>query len=378
VVTQFAASAGLILGTFVIYQQLDYVQTKHLGFDEEQVVTVDLQDVPESRHALLRRKARQHPDVVQATVGSAAPGGFGITFTNEPEDLSPDAQTSREEIQVHPAKVDTSYVETLGLRLVAGRDFDAAPASGATQGYLLNEAAAEAFGWTPEAAVGKRFTLAQADDDPMGQVIGVVENFHLESLRSQITPVVLVQEAEDFSSPGVLAARLAPDGISGAMDHLQSVIREVAPSMSFEYTFLDEKFAQMYRAEQRLARIFAAFALIAVVVACMGLFALAAFSVRRRTKEIGVRKALGATATSIVGLLSKEYATLLAAGLAVGTPVAYLGMHRWLQAFAYRVDVGMAPFVWTAVLAMGVAGLSVSVHALRAAHTDPAAALRDE
>lgn len=378
VATQFAASAGLILGTIVIYQQLDYVQTKHLGFDGEQVVRVDLQDIPESRHAPLRRKARQHPDVVQATVGSAVPGGFGITFSHEPEDLSPDAQTSREEIQVHPAKVDTSYVETLGLRLVAGRDFGAVPSDGATQGYLLNEAAVEAFGWTPEAAVGKRFTLAQADDDPMGQVIGVVENFHLTSLRSEITPVVLVQEAEDFSSPGVLATRLAPDGISAAMDHLRSVVREVAPTMTFEYTFLDEKFAQMYRAERRLARIFAAFALIAVVVACMGLFALAAFSVRRRTKEIGVRKALGATAASIVGLLSTEYATLLAVGFVVGTPVAHIGMQQWLQDFAYRVDMGVAPFVWTAVLAVGVAGLSVSVHALRAARTDPATALRDE
>jgi putative ABC transport system permease protein len=148
--------------------------------------------------------------------------------------------------------------------------------------------------------------------------------------------------------------------------------------MAFQYTFLDEKFDQMYRAEQRLAHIFAAFALIAVIVACMGLFALAAFSVRRRTKEIGVRKALGATATSIVGLLSKDYATLLAAGFVVGAPIAYVGMQRWLQDFAYRVDVGAAPFVWTAVLAVGVAGLSVSVHALRAAHTDPATALRDE
>ncbi len=375
VVTQFAASAGLILGTIVIYQQLDYVQTKNLGFDGEQVVTVDLQDIPESRHATLRRKARQHPDVKQASIGSATPGGFGITFSNEPDDLSPDAQTSQEEIRVHPAKIDTSYVETLGLRLIAGRGF---PADGTTQGYILNEAAVEAFGWTPDTAVGKRFTLAQADDDPMGRVIGVVENFHFASLRSPITPVVLMEEAEDFSSPGTLAARLAPGGISTAMDHLRTVVGEVAPTTTFQYTFLDEKFAQMYRAEQRLARIFGLFAIIAIVVACMGLFALAAFSVRRRTKEIGVRKALGATAGSIVGLLSKEYAVLLGVAVAVGTPAAYIGMQKWLRDFAYRVELGVAPFLWTTVLAVVVAGVSVSIHALRAARTDPATALRDE
>ena len=378
VVTQFATSAGLILGTIVIYQQLDYVQTKHLGFEGEQVVTVDLGDVPESRHATLRREVQQHPDVAQTTISTAVPGGFGITFSNEPKNLSPEAQTTREKIEVHPATVDTSYVKALGLRLIAGQDFATRPSDGTGQGYIFNEAAVKALGWTPDAAVGKPFTLAQADDAPMGQVIGVVENFHLESLRSPITPVVLMQEAEDFSSSSTLAARLAPGGISNAMEHLRAVVQEVAPTTAFQYTFLDDTFAQMYRAEQRLARIFAVFALIAVVVACMGLFALAAYSVRRRTQEIGVRKALGATAASIVGLLSREYATLLGGAFAVGTPVAYVGMQRWLQDFAYRVDLGVAPFLWTAVLAVGIAGLSVGIHAFRAARTDPATALRDE
>ena len=377
VVTQFAASAGLILGTIVIYQQLDYVQTKNLGFDGEQVVTVELGDLPESRREVLRRRAGQSPDVVRATVGSAAPGGFGITFSNEPDRFSPEAQTANPAIQVRPAKVDTSYIETLGLRLLAGRDF-AASSDGGAQGYILNEAAVQAFGWTPETAVGRPFTLAQAEGDPMGQVVGVVENFHLESLRSPITPVVLVQEAERFSSPSVLAARLAPEGIPAAMDHLRAVVREVAPTAAFQYTFLDEKFDQMYRAEQRLARIFAAFALIAVVVACMGLFGLGAYATRRRTPEIGLRKALGASARDVVALLSKEYALLMTLAMAAGLPVAYLGLQEWLRDFAYRVEVGPAALGLTVALVVTVAGLTVSYHALRAARTDPATALRDE
>jgi putative ABC transport system permease protein len=298
VVVQFAASAGLILGTILIYQQLDFLQTKNLGFDGEQVVTVSLNDVPEHRHSVLRRKVSRHPNVRVATVGSAVPGQFGITFSNEPDAYSPQARTDAEEIELRPAKVDSNYLETLGLNVRAGRSFTAGSVEGSGQEYVLNETAVEAFGWTAEEAVGKPFTFGQKEGDPMGRVVGVVANFHIESLHSAIKPVVLVQEAERFSGEGVLAARLAPGGIAAAMDHLRAQVAQVAQAVIFNYTFLDEKFGQMYRSERRPARIFTIFAVIAIVVACMGLFALASFSAQRRTQEIGIRKALGARQAS--------------------------------------------------------------------------------
>lgn len=375
---QFAASVGLILATTIIYQQLNYVQTKDLGFDGEQVVTVDLDDVPENQRRLVRRKVLRGSNVEHATLGSFAPGrGMQVLSPSTPEELSPQAQTSGDKLLLRPIQVGTNYVETLGLRVLAGRSFANSTPGERDRGYILNQAAVDALGWSDEEAVGMPFRLPQNSEGPGGEVIGVVENFHLGSLHSPIAPVVLAPQLES-SSENMLAARLAPNDISAGVDHLRNVMNGIAPQAEFSYTFLDDKFDAMYRSEKRLARIFAAFAIIAVVVACMGLFGLAAFAVRRRTKEIGIRKALGATAASIVGLLSKEYAVLLAVAFVVGAPAAYTGMQRWLQNFAYRVDVGVGPFVWTAGLAVLVAGLTVSVHAFRAARVDPARTLRDE
>jgi len=212
----------------------------------------------------------------------------------------------------------------------------------------------------------------------MGEVIGVVENFHIESLRAAIEPVVLQMEAERFSMAGTLAANLAPEGIQGAMDHIEQVMAEAVPEASFEYAFLDDEFDAMYRSEERLATIFTVFAGIAILIACLGLFGLAAFAAQRRTKEIGIRKALGASIANVVGLLSKEFALLVGIALVLGAPVAYWGMQRWLQDFAYRIDIGPSTFVMTALVALLIAGLSVSYHAIRAARTDPATALRSE
>lgn len=391
VVTQFAASAGLILGTIVIYQQLDHVQTKDLGLDAERVVMIDLGEWGElfapstenrdqilekikSFERVVRRRAARHPDVVEASIRGTVPGRFiGLAYERASKELSSAARAQRQKIELRLAEVDTNYIETLGLSLLAGRRFVAAAPGRRAEGYVLNEAAVEAMGWTVEGAIGKPFSLGEGAPD--GEVIGVVKNFHVESMREEIAPVALTLGSDVHNG---LTVRLAPDGYREAIDHLRRVVNETVPEANFSYTFLDDRFDQMYRSEKRIGRIFAGFALIAVVIACMGLFALAAFAVRRRTKEIGIRKALGATARSIVALLSKEYAALLAVAFAVGTPVAYVGIQRWLQDFAYRVNVGAGPFVWTAGLAVLVAGLSVSVHALRAAYIDPARALRDE
>ena len=379
VVTQFAVSAGLILGTVVIYQQLHYVQNKKLGFEGEQVVTVDIGSVGVERQAAIKQEVLSHPDVRRVTIGDAMPGGFNVMFRVEPPNISPAEKTNQENISFRPSKVDADYVETLGLKLLAGRDFLAERETDRTQAYMLNAAAAKAMGWTVEEAVGKPFTFARADDAPQGEVIGVVENFHVESLRNEIVPVVLQMEAMNFaSSGGVLAAKLSPTGIRAAMDHIEQVITAAAPDETFSFTFLDDEFDAMYRSERQLAQIFAVFAAIAILIACMGLFGLAAFAAQRRTKEIGIRKALGASVTSVVALLSKEFAILVVVALALGAPAAYWGMQRWLEDFAYRIEVGLATFVLTALVALVIAGVTVSFHAVRAARTDPVKALRYE
>ena len=377
VVTQFAISAALIVGTVVVYQQLNYVQTKDLGFSGEQVVTVQIPEDAQGRRQVLARRANAHPSVQRVTLATGLPGTHGIRIGLSPSDLSPkhQVQDTESSIEFRPAVIDTNYVETLGLTLVAGRDANPDRPSDLQRGVLLNETGARRMGWTPEEAIGKPFSL----DEQSRTVIGVVADYHVSSLHHEIGPIALLyEESESFSLPYALSARLASGGIGTALDHLEQQVEAIAPSAAVEYSFLDDAFAEAYRAERRLSRIFTAFAGLAILIACLGLFGLAAHAAEKRTREIGIRKALGATAAQVVGLLSKEFAVLVGIALLLGAPVAYLGMQQWLQDFAFRIDLGVVPFVATALAAVVIAGLSVSVHALRAAHTDPARALRSE
>ncbi|MFB6271498.1 MAG: ABC transporter permease [Salinibacter sp.] len=377
VVVQFAISAALIVSTIILYQQLQYVQSKDLGFDGERVVTVEIPDDAQGARQTLAREARAHPATRRVSVTNGVPMKQDYRLGLSPDELSPDHDVPNEDgsIRFAPAVIDSNYVEALGLRLVAGRDIDDSQIVPSERAVLLNETGARRMGWTPEEAVGKPFSFGEQSRT----VVGVVDDYHIVSLHNEIEPVALLgAESERFTAPYVLTARLAPDAIRDGLDHLEQSLATVAPGASFEYSFLDDTFDQAYRAEQRLGRIFAVFAALAILIACMGLFGLAAHAADRRTREIGVRKALGATASQIVGLVSKEFAALVGVALVLGTPVAYIGMQRWLQDFAYRIELGALPFLVTAGGAFVIAGLTVSVHALRAARTDPATTLRDE
>ena len=377
VVAQFAISAALIVSTIILYQQLQYVQSKDLGFDEEQVVTVEIPEDAQGARQALAREARAHPATQRVSVTDGMPMKQDIRLGLSPGKLSSDHDVPEKDgtIRFAPAVVDSNYVETLGLRLVAGRDIDDARSVRFERAVLLNETGARKMGWTPEEAIGKPFSFGEQTRT----VVGVVDDYHIGSLHNEIEPVALLgAESERFSSPYVLTARLAPDAIRDGLDHLEQALMTVAPGASFEYSFLDDTVDDVYRAERRLSRIFAVFAALAILIACMGLFGLAAHAADRRTREIGIRKALGATASQIVGLVSKEFAALVGVALILGAPVAYVGMQRWLQDFAYRIELGALPFLVTAVGAFVIGGLTVSVHALRAARTDPAMTLRDE
>ncbi len=377
VVTQFAASAALVFGTVVVYQQLGYLQAKDLGFNEQQVVKVELDSLSTQRKHALRRRALDHPGIQRATVGSKVPGSIRSSIEYDLSGLSDSVRTRDRKIRIRPVEVDTSYTDALGMEIIAGRGFGEVPRGLREKGFILNETTVEDLGWTPETAVGKPFGL-----DKTGTVVGVVEDFHVQSLRHPIAPIVLYSSTgfydDPFSGGNVLAARLAPGRIDAGLSHLRQVVQEETADASFSYTFLDDRFDQMYRAERRLGRIFAGFALIAIVLACMGLFGLASYAVQRRRQEIGIRKALGATGKSILGLLAREYGLLVSIAFVLGAPLAYWGSRQWLREFAYRADVGIGAFVLTAGLVLLIAGISIGHHALRAVRTDPAEVLRSE
>lgn len=370
VVVQFVLSIGLIIGTVVMWQQLDLLHTKNLGFQKEHIVQVDARTLRGQSDRLLERyraMAATTP-ALQHVTGSW--GTFGVENA-VPNRLS--ARSEGQERRVHAFRVHYDVVDALGLTLKQGRDFSrtyGTDAAGET--VLVNETLVQAFGW--EHPIGKQvsvqFTVKEAE------VVGVVKDFHFQSLRHEIEP--LVMHMRPIAPTNRIYARIAPGRTTDALKHLKQTWSQVAPDLPFSFTFLDEMIEQQYRADERWARIVSYAAGFAIFIACLGLFGLATLAAQRRTKEIGIRKVLGASAKSIVMLLSRDFLKLIGMGFVVAVPLAYWAAQRWLQDFAYRIELD--PWTFAAVGA-GVAALAlctVSTQALRAALTDPAEALRYE
>lgn len=372
VVLQFAISAAIIVGTIVVHQQLDYMQLKNLGFDGEKVVVVGLtRSDGMASPATMKERLLQHPAVEHVSLANVTPAHAGIVVGLPPEEVSSEATTSQELFSWVPIDTDSSFVETLGLQIVAGRSFGAH--AGARSEVLINELAARELGWSTGEAIGKPFWLEQRGE---GVVVGVVADFHHASLREEIKPVVITLGGRgDYEWAAV---KLAADDIQKGLNHVRTVLGTLASDAAIDYRFLGEEFDAMYRSEERLSQIFTAFAGIAIFISCLGLLGLATYAARRRTKEIGIRKVMGASLANIISLLSKEFAVLLAVALVIGMPIAYWAMQRWLEDFAFRTTMGGWTFAFTVLIVLTIAGGSVSVQAIRAARTNPADALRNE
>jgi putative ABC transport system permease protein len=277
-------------------------------------------------------------------------------------------------VLAHTWIVDADYIKTLGMKIAAGRDFAKdAPADQAA--VIINRAAARRFGW--QEPLGRQISFRQDDNLKTftdRTVIGVVEDFHFESLHSPIGPLVMfLGESQRRISFRIRARQTAV-----ALAELKRQWQRFAPGQPFEYSFMDERFAEMYRSEQRLGTIFSIFAGLAIFVACLGLLALASFMAERRTKEIGIRKVLGASVAEMMFLLSREFVKWVVIAALAAWPLAYYVMNRWLQGFAYRTSIGIGLFVLASLSALLIAILTVSFQAVRAAHANPVESLRYE
>ncbi|MEM8559653.1 MAG: FtsX-like permease family protein [Bacteroidota bacterium] len=364
VVAQFALSIALLVGTFVAFQQLGYLQSKNLGFEEEQVVLVPTQRSPIiQQYEAFRSALQQHPGVLAVTATEDVPGSKYQTNS-----YGLDGQEDR--VQFPRLLVHDEVVEALDLELVAGRGFSQDFGTDSTA-VMVNEAMVRHLGWaSPQDALGRTF------DDRT--VIGVTANFHYTSLRTPVGPFVLDRFAADnFGFFGrYLAVRLDAGNPTAALDHIAAQWAAFVPEKPFAYTFLDQSLAQLYRAERALGRVAAGFALFGILVACLGLLGMASFTAEQRTKEIGVRKVLGASVGNLILLLSRESVQLVLVAMVVAWPLAYLGLTRWLDSFAYQTSLGPLPFVAAGLIVLGVAFGTVSLQARRAATTDPVAAIR--
>ena len=375
-------------------RQLQYLQTKNLGFDKEQVVVIPLQgaltsslrggmrrmnkritagmDVAE----LFKRELAQHTNIKQTGAASFTPGTANWLNLGYQAD-------NGSFLKFQMNVIDPSFIETLGMELVAGHHFGGYGTTDANRGIIINETLAAAYGW--KNPIGQRLPGPFGDHE----VIGVVRDFHYQSLHTAIEPVVLVMNPEPImagisditvtSSPvPKLFVRLAPETASAALATLEGIWDRLAPGETFDFSFLDERIDSQYRAEQQLRHLVVIATLLSIFIACLGLLALAALTVARRTKEIGIRKVLGASALGIVLLLSKDVARLVLVAFLMTAPVAYLLMEYWLQDFEYRIRLGPGAGILAGILTLVIALLTVSYQAVKASLRNPVDSLRYE
>jgi putative ABC transport system permease protein len=370
VVFQFAVSMVLIAGTLVILSQLNYLRSKPLGFEKEQIVVLPLRDeTMRENYETIKEDLAQHPGVMSLSAAAGTPGNQGLI------DRFPVRPASVPEADQRPMYIigtDYDYLDMLGLNLISGRDFSTDYPTDATAAFIINETAAQELGW--EDPVGQEIHLNEGDGK-RGTVIGVVEDFHFQSLHLPIEPAVLHIWPNRFR---YLNVKIRPDDVAGTLAFLEDRWPTYSPDQPFQYSFLDEDFDRQYQAEVRLSTIFSAFSSLAILIACLGLFGLAAFTTQQRTKEIGVRKVLGASVAGIVALLSKDFLKLVLVAFVVATPVVYLAANRWLDGFAFRIDVGVGTLLLAGLLAFAIALLTVSYQALKAATMTPVKSLRSE
>lgn len=363
-VVQFALAATLIFSVAIVLRQLHYIQHKDLGFDEERIVMVPLDDrALRQQAAAMQEEFARLPGVAHVTTsGGALMDGFANYGSPLRRDGSQDPP-----IMAQHATVAANFVDALNIRLVTGRDFSAARPADRSRRVILNETAVRRLGWTrPEAAVGASLSGNRT-------VIGVVEDFHFRSLHQQIEPVTL-----SLGEGGTIVARLRAGRVEETLGALRETWDRFAPDAPFAFSFLDATIDRLYRQEQRTAQLFSVAAGLAIFLACLGLFGLVAYLVEQRTKEVGIRKTLGASAASIIALFSKDVLRLVVIAMALGAPVAYVAMQRWLVDFAYRVALSPELFVGAGLLVLLIALLTAGGQALRAALMDPVAALRSE
>lgn len=370
VVFQFCASIVLIVGTLVVLHQLSYIRDKKLGFEKERVVvmTVDprTQEVyPALKTEIERQGISQHVGLAMESP-TLIGGGYSLIQQTEQGEMG---------MNVTAMAVDPGFIPTLGMELIAGRNITESDyeklALDTTYAFILNENAVLQSGLDPEKAVGTPVTL----NARRGVIQGVVRDFHFASLQHEIGPLVLFTEAV---YRGNMFVKLKGRDIQQELATLQSICQKLTPHRPFDYHFLDQEYDALYRNEQRMGTVSTVFAVLAIVIACMGLFGLVAFAAAQKTKEIGIRKVMGATVPSIILLITKDFTRLVLVAVVVGLPLAYWLMDSWLQGFAYRTAVGAGPIVIAFLTVTLIAFVTAGVQALQAALVNPVKTLRSE
>jgi len=368
IVFQFAVSGMLIIGTLIVNRQLDFVADKSLGFQPDQLLDISINN-GEIRPRLnsLIEEIERLPGVIEAGAMSGTPGGFFDNFRFRAGENWDETYTLK------TLFTDYDFAEVLGVEMLAGRDFDPSRATDSTDAVVINRAAAHMFGWSPEEALGKRFEN-QYLDSTAREVIGVVENFHFQSLHQAIAPLVVSMHNDRRE----ILVRMGTERISETLPAIEQVWNRFSPLYPMEHFFLDQQFAQLYESDRRQRSVFTAFSIVAIFIACMGLFSLAAFNAEKRSKEMGIRKVLGASFSDILMLFNREVLTVVAFAFLLAIPVSYILAEQWLADFAYRIPNGFVHYLAGGLVILLLSVLTVSYQSMKIALMNPVNSLRSE
>jgi putative ABC transport system permease protein len=371
VVFQFIISIFLLVGTAVIYEQLRYIHNRDLGFDRNQVMMINNTYALGNQARAFEQQVKGMTGVEGATMTGFVPnGGNG---NNDAFFLSPDMDIKKS-ISSQAWTVDDQYVPVLGMKMAAGRNFSKEFLTDSTA-VVINEAAALRLqGEKPIGARLYEFEDLQTRKIKEYHIIGVVRNFNFNSLREVVTPMVLSRGQDE----GRISLRISGKNVRQLAGQIEGLWRKMAPSQPFSFTFMDEEFNNVYIGEKRMGSISLSFSLLAIFIGCLGLFGLTAYAAEQRTREIGIRKVLGATVGGIISLLSRDFLLLVLVAMVIAFPLSWWAMHHWLQDFAYRISIGWEVYGLAALLAIGIALLTVSFQAVRAALANPVRSLRSE
>ena len=372
VVFQFAISFFLITSTLVVYQQIKYIQSRDLGYNRDHVLIVQNTETMGSQALAFKQEVKQLSGVDNATLTSALPtAGYG-NWTSLFEDRALDQKRA-----VHSQRwsVDEDYLGTLGIKLKSGRNFSREMPTDSSA-VIINEAAAKLLSYanpldqllyTPADNLLKKINTYH--------IIGVIKDFNFQSLRKNVAPMALILDEDR----GALSVRIhAGADIPSLMAKVKDKWKELSPNQEFAYSFMEQDFDGLYRAEQRIGRIFLSFSSLAILIACLGLFGLVAYAAEQRTREIGIRKVLGAGISTIVRMLSRDFIKLVLLAILIASPLAWLAMHKWLQGFAYRIDISLWIFIGAGLIALFIAVVTVSFQTIRAAVANPVKSLKSE
>jgi putative ABC transport system permease protein len=378
VVVQFSASMVMITATLVIYKQLNYVQHKDLGYQRSQILTLDLRDAPANTKEIFKQEVKKIAAVEMATRAYGLPGSGLLQGQKLAKEYVP---ADAKDAGIFRLTIDEDYLNTFNIKLTEGRMLNPAlPAD--KQSFLINEAAKKYFKW--ESIKGKStgyYTFQYKPDGSYeeipvrGEVVGVVADYNHSDLKTAVAPIIFsINEGWE----GQMAIRLKAGNIKPGVEKIEALWKRFFPEKPFSYNFLDTVFEQTYKSESRTASLFTLFAALGILISCMGLLGLITHVSNTRRKEIGVRKILGASVSGIIRLLGKEFALLILVAWVIAFPISWWAMNRWLQDFAYRINIDVWVFVVAGLAALSIAALSIGLQAIKAAVANPVKSLRTE